>query len=1183
MARADKNSITEYLLGRLTEAEEEQVELRLLTDPEFAEEYDTVVNETVDDYVSGKFEGEELKQVEDYFFKSPERKNKLKFALALKLRKSELVNAKPRIKNYTRSLAIAASILIVIGAGFGIHRIFFYQSDLNKGLVALRTAFKDERPTEPRLSDFDYAPIPNQRGEPAKVDYVQRDLAASLLLKEVNQHPSAASHHALGQYYLANREFDKAIDQLDQAVALDANNVKILSDLGAAWLEKGKRDLETARSDPSSASAGHAVMELAKSLEYLNRAGSLPEALFNRALYHQYMRSSVDEEADWREYLKKDPNSQWAAEAKQRLKFLEEQRKQISESKEQKLERFRDGFRIGDDAGAWELLSSYHNRSGNLIVEQLLDSYLAAEARGAHDEAKAELSALIYSGNLSQQKVGDSFFSDLVQSYVRARPNQKTQVAQARALMKAGHEGWGEAKVQDSLETFKQARQLFEQAGDDSESIVADYWISFCYYRLNNQPAGLAILEPLVLRIENNRYLWMLSRLFYLKSLIHFKLNEHSRAIDSANRAGDLARQTNDKVGLVNAFDSLMEFHRYLGDYQSALHYAQQSFGIVDSIALDPVQGARHYGLLAIAFASADLFAASADSQHLALEYALQSDRSAAISANYSFLGLTQWKLGNYREALRNSQRAYDTAKAHAGGSDDQNLMAYASLQIANAARLSGEFDLAIGNYTRAIEIYTALAMPTHLYQAHKGRLLCYRAVKNDALAKDEISTAINLVEKYRNQVFEENTRERFFDTEQSIYDTAIEFEHSQKNNEQAFQYSENSRGRSLLDLTNRDTRNLKVDRGLTLVFESLAKPLSVSEIQLRLPLEVQLAQYAVLEDKLLIWVISRDRGLECFSQAISANELTKKVLGYLNVISKRPGFDGQSDETGARELFEILIDPIASRLDPSRQLLIVPDKVLNLLQFAALKSPVGRYLIQDYVLQISPSSTIFILCSEMARLKETGSREIVLSVGNPTFDRAENPQLPDLPAAAREANQVAKLYGSQNPLIEAGATATAASRAMGKSNVIHLALHSVLDERFPLRSKLLFAKAKPPVREVLSASDIYLMDLSRSRLVVLSACQTGAERYYKGEGMISLARPFIAARVPLVVATMWPVDSDSTAELMISFHQNRVQTMSTAQALAKAQREMLLRQDSRYRHPYYWASFTVIGGFAKF
>jgi methionine-rich copper-binding protein CopC len=83
MARAEEHKIREYLLGQLTEAEEEQVELRLLTEPDFAEEYDIVVNELTDDYIAGKFEGEDLKQVEEHFFRSPQRRNKLKFALAL--------------------------------------------------------------------------------------------------------------------------------------------------------------------------------------------------------------------------------------------------------------------------------------------------------------------------------------------------------------------------------------------------------------------------------------------------------------------------------------------------------------------------------------------------------------------------------------------------------------------------------------------------------------------------------------------------------------------------------------------------------------------------------------------------------------------------------------------------------------------------------------------------------------------------------------------------------------------------------------------------------------------------------------------------------------------------------------------------------------------------------------------
>src|SRR5882724_9423580 len=154
MAGADEYKIREYLLGRLSEAEEEQVELRLLTDPDFAEEYDIVVNELVDNYIAGKFEGENLKQVEDYFFRSPERRNKLRFTLALKQRKADMVT----------------------------------------------TSGHKERPTEARLSDFSYAPLANQRGGPTKIDYVQRDRAASLLLNAVTEHPSAVSHDALGKY-----------------------------------------------------------------------------------------------------------------------------------------------------------------------------------------------------------------------------------------------------------------------------------------------------------------------------------------------------------------------------------------------------------------------------------------------------------------------------------------------------------------------------------------------------------------------------------------------------------------------------------------------------------------------------------------------------------------------------------------------------------------------------------------------------------------------------------------------------------------------------------------------------------------------------------------------------------------------------------------------------------------------
>ena len=101
-------------------------------------------------------------------------------------------------------------------------------------------------------------------------------------------------------------------------------------------------------------------------------------------------------------------------------------------------------------------------------------------------------------------------------------------------------------------------------------------------------------------------------------------------------------------------------------------------------------------------------------------------------------------------------------------------------------------------------------------------------------------------------------------------------------------------------------------------------------------------------------------------------------------------------------------------------------------------------------------------------------------------------------------------------------------------------------------------------------------------RLVVLSACQTAIEQQYGGEGAVSIARPFIAAGVPLVVATLWPVDSSSSERLMTAFHRHRRSKLTTAAALRQAQLDMLEHDSQRLHHPYYWAAYTVIGRYAK-
>jgi hypothetical protein len=98
ISEADKNQIKQYLLGQLAETDEEQVELRLMSDRAFSEEFDIVVDEMATLYVSRHFKGDEKTQVEQYFLRSPERRTKVQFICEM-LRQINVPVAQPVQQN----------------------------------------------------------------------------------------------------------------------------------------------------------------------------------------------------------------------------------------------------------------------------------------------------------------------------------------------------------------------------------------------------------------------------------------------------------------------------------------------------------------------------------------------------------------------------------------------------------------------------------------------------------------------------------------------------------------------------------------------------------------------------------------------------------------------------------------------------------------------------------------------------------------------------------------------------------------------------------------------------------------------------------------------------------------------------------------------------------------------------
>ena len=158
---------------------------------------------------------------------------------------------------------------------------------------------------------------------------------------------------------------------------------------------------------------------------------------------------------------------------------------------------------------------------------------------------------------------------------------------------------------------------------------------------------------------------------------------------------------------------------------------------------------------------------------------------------------------------------------------------------------------------------------------------------------------------------------------------------------------------------------------------------------------------------------------------------------------------------------------------------------------------------------------------------KERISREKLLSVGDPAFDRTLFKSFDHLPSAASEAEQISQYYIPATILVRESAKESQVISEMQQANVIHFAAHYLIDDRSPMLSKLLLAKE--PLRDdkekgpdgLLQAYEVYKINLPQARIVVLSGCQTGVEHFYRGEGAISFARPFIKARVPIVVEAL--------------------------------------------------------------
>ena len=184
------------------------------------------------------------------------------------------------------------------------------------------------------------------------------------------------------------------------------------------------------------------------------------------------------------------------------------------------------------------------------------------------------------------------------------------------------------------------------------------------------------------------------------------------------------------------------------------------------------------------------------------------------------------------------------------------------------------------------------------------------------------------------------------------------------------------------------------------------------------------------------------------------------------------------------------------------------------------------------------------------------------------------------LPNAAAEVRSIGQLFPrSSRVVVGKAATKTLFKQVAADYAYLHLATHGSLNRNAPALSALeLEPDAENDGR--LELHEIVRMKL-RARLITLSACETALGKGYftetpAGDEFVSITRAFLTAGSQNVLASLWAVNDESTRVLMVRFYRHLLEN-GGAEALARAQREVR-HSNARYRHPYYWAAFVMVG-----
>lgn len=622
-------------------------------------------------------------------------------------------------------------------------------------------------------------------------------------------------------------------------------------------------------------------------------------------------------------------------------------------------------------------------------------------------------------------------------------------------------------------------------------------------------------------------------------------LGNFRASIHEASKALFLGMEKQDDYLLAFAKRDLAAAYSFAGDLDNAKRFAEEAVSHMKRVGSrnrQAVLGPAHRILGDVALRTGEVSAAL-EGYNLSLRHCA-SDYKPYVLASAASAHQARGELGQARRLLKRAlKRVHPDARP------------VLLRRIGDIDLLEGKPEAALARFEQSVDEAQGAEKAYHRMWALAGIGRARRTAGDIDGAIAAFLEALELADAVRSRFRSEEFKTGFFGDIQDIFSDAVSLLVGAGRDTEAFDLSERSRARGLLDLV-RDPAF--ASHGTHAFADSSAARRSAERVRATLFEQTALVSYHLTDDALYAWILRRGEPVRAVAIPISQTTLTAQARDFRARISELEDVRELS-----RKLYDTLIRPLDLR--PEESLIVVPHGALHYVPFQALSSDEG-YLVRERAIYYAPSaSTLVTLLDRPAPRRAT-----LLALGNPSLGDEEL----SLPGSEREVRRIATYFEQADLLVGRDATEEALLERAKGSDVIHIAAHAEVDELDPLQSIIHLADTRRADGK-LYAHEIYGLDLRSTSMVTLSACDTARGRISRGDEPWGFSRAFLSAGVSSLTVSLWPVSDTATEALMAAYYE-ALRDRPAAEALRNAQ--LTLLNDPVMRAPVFWAAFNLVG-----